>query len=152
MTVSTDAILCYGISVPEGDELPWSDRELYDDGIHDWWLEQNAWKPSCQPWDEDGERIPNTTEDDVKQYFAEKREFKSTHPCPVDDVIHCSYDYPMHIIAIPTTVKRAWRGFPQLIDFDQCKVYRDDTEALREFCTKYSIQGDEGWWLVSMWG
>ena len=154
MGTSTDAILCYGISVDEGDELPWSDRDKYDDGIYDWWIEESRWKPSIQPYDEDGEPLPNVSKEAIDRYHQERYNFSKTHPLPIELVEHCSYEYPMSIIAVPGTVTRASRGFPEAIDEDaiKCPAPLSDIAAMREFCKKYSIAGEEGWWLASMWG
>lgn len=134
MGVSTDAILCFGVDLSEDyeDLLPWQQLED-DDNDFDTWVA----------------RISGADTDDWKaiKEAAEK--------CPVELVSHCSYDYPMYIVAVRGTKITARRGSPKVISLDA--IGGDDfierQIAAERFCEEHGIPcGDFQWLLCSMWG
>jgi hypothetical protein len=153
MGVSTDGILCYGVEVEEESELPWKDGD-----IGDWWIKDvKGWKPSIEIYTPEGEYINEKRPDDklVDQYYDERSAFKEKNPCPVEIVVHCSYDYPMYIIAIPRTVTSASRGYVEEIKPLEMIIKNGEREALMEFCKTYNVSiTDEypKWILASLWG
>ena len=52
MGVSTNAILCFGISFDEDTIFPWGDGE---DEMKEWWLEVNGYQPPFELFDEHGD-------------------------------------------------------------------------------------------------
>lgn len=90
----------------------------------------------------------------MKAYFAERQAFKDAHPLPVDVVLHCSYDYPMYIIAVTGTEHSARRGYPKAIDPAALVVTGEQIEAMKKFCGEHGIEipGEPQWYLSSMWG
>jgi hypothetical protein len=154
--VSTDAIICYGIPVKEDVKLPWNDDNGQGD-IEDWWL-YTAMKfcHTFDPYDKEGNRLEGTTDDMISAYHAEADKFLEDHPCPVELIWHCSYDYPMFIIALPGSLVTSCRGDVTKIDPDMIAKapFYQGTAALHDFIYTHKIptDGKIGWHLVSMWG
>lgn len=74
MGVSTDAILCLGIAIPEGYEFPWNKKTAEDfyDWLcaDDWWLYNICkYKPSFELYDERGNRLVDTTDVERDKYI-----------------------------------------------------------------------------------
>lgn len=163
MTVSTDGQICYGIRFEEGFVFPWSDEDENGDptgwdGEEDWWLKGAlGWKPTVQVYDEEGQYLPgfNDKSPETKAHFDEYYAFLKAHPFPVAVVNYCSGDYPMYILAVPSSCKSNGRGFPEVFDPADLTVTAEERQTLLDFCNKYGIDiGDEAprWWLSSYWG
>ena len=94
----------------------------------------------------------------IDKYYNHRNSFEKSLPeLPIELVWHCSYDYPMFIIALPDTKKIAWRGAPRKVSIGEMMrapvIY--GTSKIVEFCNKYGIDISEltpSWWLVSMYG
>jgi len=146
MGVSTDAILCWGIDL--GEETPWADKaeELgFDtDDLEDFFafVFCGVEKPK-EAWVADGEN------ESYSAYWKAKREALKAYG--VELVTHCSYDYPMHILAISASETRANRGDPQTIT--SLDVNPEWSPKLKEACEKLGIDPEDGQWvLCSLWG
>lgn len=72
---------------------------------------------------------------------------------PVEIVTHCSYDYPMYILAAVGTETTASRGYAQNID-DSLKGHEEAIQKLLEFIKEENVEleGEPSWLLYSMWG
>lgn len=156
MGQSTDGQLCFGVVFDEETEFPW-DAEPFDGDEDEWWLVETGWKyDGEQPFTEDGDYAPSFSRDDprVGAYFKDRREWKDAHPLPVELINYCSGDYPMWMIAVPATVKKARRGDPVAIDVTGLDPHPEGERALTEFCEKYGLkyEGQPSWWLSSYWG
>lgn len=155
MTVSTDGQICYGILFDEDFKFPWDDGY---DGIDDWWvMGARGFKPSVEIYDEAGEYLNGVRPSDAvyDAYWKERHEFEAAFPCPVSLVNACSHKYPIWILTVEATEKRAHRGFP--VTFVPTELVATDAmrEALLNFCKEYHIDiGDKTpqWWLSSYWG
>jgi hypothetical protein len=153
MGVSTDGQICYGIAF-EGDfEFPWND---YDD-IDEWWIcGVHKFKPSFEIYDENGGYINGKcpADADISKYYGEKHDFAQNHPMPVELVMHCSYDYPMYILAVQGSRLRNSRGYPVGFSPDNLVVSDESKAALLKFCADFGIEceGEPKWLLTSMWG
>lgn len=166
MSISTDGILCYGILCEEYSKFPWDEHVdngdvLYGD-IEDWWLVEQGFE------EKENEDYSNT--------YDRKQKFLEEYPLPVEIVNVCHIDNPIYILAVPSTVKRAYRGDSEKLpsihvykslssvyinmsseesgNEDQCSlsVSFSKIDKLREFCEKYNIkykEENEGWWLGS---
>lgn len=133
MGVSTNGILVFGIQLPE-EETPDFLEDF--DGDFDSFLNSLSGLPK---WREEGHD------------FEKDRAFRESFP--VDLLSHCSYDYPMFILAVRGTEKTAYRGDPKIIDPSSLVVSPDKIEELRKFCDEYDIEWEEPkWYLCSMWG
>ncbi len=151
MSISSDGQLCYGLSFEEDTEFPWGEQE-----VDEWWRDENNYTPSMKVYDAEGQYIGGVrpSDDVMKAYYAEQKAWEAAHPLPVEVVLHCSYDYPMTILAVPGTSKSASRGYPEPIDQSALTVTDAQREALLAFCREYEIEipGEPKWWLSSMYG
>ena len=151
MGVSTDAIICFGILLDEDSEYPFQDKD-----IEDWWIyDVLQFKHSINIYDEngnykDGYKPP---EEVISAYHRESIDFGKQNPPPVELVTHCSHDYPMYVLAIPGTVKKANRGYPVVLNPQELVVTNEQTKSLIDFCNEYNIEMKDkpNWYLVSMW-
>lgn len=154
MTTSTDAILCYGISFEEGTSFPWDE----DDDFEEWWYYTRLGFTSTEDiYDDEGYYLKSITENDprIDKYYQERIDFKEHQPlCPYDLVQHCSYEYPMYILALSRTITNASRGNPEAIEPSDMIIADIETKEMIAFCMKYEIEfnDDPKWWLSSYWG
>lgn len=155
MGVSTDAILCYGFSFEDGYEFPWDDRGDSEWDLEEWWLVKvHGYKPPFRLFTEDGNYIDGRKppDDRITEYFAHRRAFKAQRPVPVELVMHCHGNYAMWILATPSSVVRARRGYPEIIKPSELRVVLPEADALVNFCRKWELEGDgPDWWLCSLW-
>ena len=127
MGVSTDGILVYGIPMEEEFNFM---GELYTDEYIDHLLgvEECEW--------------------DVRR--------DARNACPVEIVSHCSYDYPMYIVALTGTRIWASRGYPVEVDPEKLNIDPEKIKEYHKFITDKGIPVPEGetphWVLCSMWG
>ena len=154
MSVSTDVILCYGFSFDEDYEFPWEDSGDSEWDIESWWLESvHGYKPPFRLFTDDGDYIDGRKppSERVSEYFAHRRAFAKEHPLPIRLIMHCHGDYPMWILAAPSSVTVARRGYPEEIHV-LLPVSGEELNALEDFCERWELGGDgPGWWLVSLW-
>lgn len=146
MSTSTDALHFYGVCLPDDPD---------DDG-------ENAW-----PWDADPARFPCIQRDASGDCRTPEGEYTTAEDAVVAAAglagvilveTHCSRAYPMGIIAIEPTFRRAWRGYPvRLPDAppDDATLEQWRT-SLRAFCAFVGYDFDQlardgrvGWWLCS---
>lgn len=150
MGQSTNATILFGIPFDEGFDFPWED-------IDDWWLKVSGFKPSVEIYADTESGYINDVNPDQKiisQYYDEKRIFKENNPLPVHLEHHCHHECPMYILAVPGTVKTAYRGDVEKFDPKDLTVSDEQVKELLEFCKKYGIEHEETptWCLVSYWG
>lgn len=152
MGQSTDAIIAYGFDLGEDHELPWAEH----DGIEEWWDELTGFEPSDYPFDEN-ECYDDTPErrERVEAYFAERAEWRREHPLPIQEIRHCSGDYPMIFIAAKGSQIRAHRGYPKPFAAQDLveSVGVREADQLIQFCIDHKIERPNpiGWQLFSMW-
>lgn len=152
MGVSTNGCLAYGVCFEDGYEFPW-DAERFNGDIEDWWRTVNGFEDPIHNVDGNWIGGVKPSQDEYDKFFAYQRTFDSEHPCPVSVENFCSGEYPMWLLAVPSSCHGASRGEPQMID-TWPTVTDDEVNALREFLVKYELESDsaEGWWLYSYWG
>lgn len=138
MGQSTNGQLCYGVVFEDGYEFPW-DAEPFDGDLEEWWRAENGF-------------------DDTKGYPAEgwleyQKQFDAERPCPAKLINYCSGEYPMYMLAIPSTALTAWRGSPKRMDALP-EMSEADQKAFALFLEKYDLkpEGEAGWYLSSYWG
>lgn len=155
MGTSTDGRISFGIAFEEGFEFPWeADPNDFNDDIEDWWIYKiHCFKHSREVYG-DGGRLPGVTDEDVSAYWAEKREFAQKHPLPVRLVNYCSGDFPMYIIAVPSSCLNNNRGYAVEFDPASLTVTDDERAALLKFFTDHGIEvsSEPKWLLTSYWG
>lgn len=132
MGVSTDAILVFGIPVGEEDEHPefMGNFDDFDD-----YLDSLSGLPQY------GEPGYSSK---ARQEFHDK--------CPADLVWHCSYEYPMYILAVRGTEIRAYRGDEVEITPEKLVVPETKLAEFRAWIAERGIQDEPRWYLCSMWG
>jgi len=151
MGQSTNAILCHGFSFDEEYEFPWGDGE---EELEEWWHEINGYSPPFELFNKDGNWLDGkeAPQEKVNIYFAAQRQFLREHPLPMALVLHCSGDYPMFILATPSSVMEAYRGYPKMLDPEHLQVNIKELRTLERFCEQWELEGDgPAWWLVSLW-
>lgn len=152
MGISTDAILCYGVAFEEGHEFPWGNRDA-----EDWFMSDiNGFKHSFEIYSEKdpsgyvGGKRPD--QNVIDEYYKEYAEFKAIHPMPFLVVEHCSNEYVMYILAVPSTYSKASRGHPK--EIESFTVLGQDYEKFISFLQMHEIAHDvyPKWLLASYWG
>lgn len=158
MGVSTDATISYGILLADEAELPWT-NETYDYSIDDWWAYKvHGFKHSKELFNAEGNYINGVKppEEDIEQYFKEKRDFLKDHPYPPLEVTNaCSGDYPVYILTLAQPGLTVHRGYPQSFDPAALVVTDEQRNMLIEFCKTYEIETvdlEPKWWLSSYYG
>ncbi len=143
MGVSTDGILAFGfdIGVEDSDEPEWMKKfKLEDEDSFDFdeWLIKDT--------DNWYRGMPDA---EAKALWAERYRLKAV--CPIQFVIHCSYDYAMYILAIRGTYQSANRGSP--LDANVERPAQEKIDAAKVFCEQHGIPWQEPRWvLASLWG
>lgn len=90
---------------------------------------------------------------DIDEFIDER-----TGEVPAVEVVwHCSYHYPMYILAIPGTRIRALRGYPESIDSSSLEIDPQKIQAFNAWIEKYIPEDQRpdaapSWLLCSMWG
>jgi len=154
MGVSTNGQICFGIYFEEDAELPWDES---GDSLDEWWIEESGWVwEGDNPYTSQGEYTPGFCDGDprIDTYYNSRTEWKKSHPCPIVDVNYQSGDYPAYILAVPSTIKTANRGYPKVFSPGDLIVSLDEEKALLDFCNKYGLEYDTppSWYLSSYWG
>lgn len=153
MSISTDGQICYGIYFEEDFEFPW-DADEYESDIEEWWLAVNNYvNPLPDPYDENG-RKPDTTEQQINEYFRHRREWLKSHPVPVKPVNYQSREVPAYLLAVPSSLMTARRGYPEVFDPEALTVPDTERQALINLCEQYGIKTltPPAWYLSSYWG
>jgi len=151
MGMSSDAIICFGIALEEEQEYPWDEYEE----IEEWWLhEVLGYKHPFEIYDSEGNYIDGIRPDEatMKKYYNAESAVYNKSPLPIELVTHCSYEYPMYIVALPGTKLRAYRGDPKRVEMR--RVPEEEKRILTDFCDRHEIEysGKPCWWLASLFG
>jgi len=155
MGTSTDGQLCFGVSFPEEHEFPWGEFE-----VEEWWFEKIlGYKHPFEIYDDTGNYIDGVAPDEdlSNEYYAHYSNFRDANPMPVEVVMHCSYNYPMIIIAAKESLHCNSRGYPEVINTETLVVTDESRQAVADFCKKYceitsDVDLEPKWYLTSMWG
>lgn len=156
MSTSTDGQICYGVVFEEDYEFPWDD-EVYNGDFDEWWLVESGWRWNKEnPYTPDGEYASGFSKDDprIDEYYDSRNAWKDAHPAPVELVNYQSGECPAYILAIPSSVLIAHRGYAEVFRPSELVAKDDEAEKLMEFCSKYGLEFEEGpcWLLSSYWG
>ena len=147
MGVSTDGQICLGIVFDEDYEFPWEDED-----IKVWWEEVRGYEKPFEIYDDSGRKL-GVTQDQVNEYHQHSRDWQEANPLPVELVNYCSGDYPMYILAVPSSVINASRGFPVEISPD-LTIKQEELEPFISFTREYlpELSLEVRWYLSSYWG
>jgi len=140
MSQSTDAILVFGIDYGGEPNFPWRDEDNEDLDLETWWAKLNG---LSEPEVEFSEK----TKPLFHEYWEKKTElFKA---CPIEELTHCSGEYPMYILAVKGTEKKASRGYPEY----NVSLEPVDSFTLIKFCQDHNISmpSKPSWILCSDW-
>ena len=157
MGISLDGQICFGIALDEDVKLPW-DNDLFENDPKAWWDHVLGYTPPFELFTPEGEWIDGVEapEETVSEYFAARRKFREENPpLPIVIVKHCSYEYPMYIIAAKGTYISASRGWPKAIDWAELQSHANGC-VVTDFCVEHDIELPEDskpkWWLCSLYG
>lgn len=156
MGTSTNANICFGVAFDEGHEFPW-DGEFEGD-LQQWWVfGVHEFKRSFELFDAGGNFLSHVDQNDkelLSRYFDEDRQFLKANPVPIEMVNCCSGDYPIYILATPSSIRVAARGDP--LEFNPIDLLASEAEAkaMIEFFANHGIEPgrEPGWILSSYWG
>lgn len=132
MGVSSDGEISYGIVFEEGYEFPWDVD--HDGDPEEWWISKVLQL--------------------IYKDYAEMHAILKDNPLPFQLVNYCSGEYPMYILAVPGTLKSAYRGSPKSFTLDELQVDEEASKKLIAFCEEYGLEGESaiGWKLTSYMG
>lgn len=152
MGQSTNGQICYGVKFEEDTELPWGELDW-----EEWWRSVRGYKRPFQLYDDNGEYIDGKRppENKISEYFHHQRDWDAANPMPVTMVNYCSGECPMYILAVPSSVKVARRGYPEEIDPLDLAVAHEEVEPLLAFIREYMPAAENPepkWYLSSYWG
>ena len=146
MGQSTDALLMFGVSLGDGEDMEWPPELVEpDDG--------DAGYPDLQGWIDRRAGLQRPQTEDYKDptwsaYWQAQRAAKAA--CPIELISHCSSDYPMWVVALRDTVQRANRGHPTTPTMRE--ISDADRAALKGFCEEFGLPWSEpAWVLASDW-
>ena len=154
MGLSTDGQICFGVLLPDPDDMdgeyPWGDD------LEEWWRGETGYHPPFELFTPEGDYIDGKepSKDRIRAYFDARREWDAAHPLPVELVNACSCDYPLWIAAVPGTVRTAGRGRPVTFEPSGLVADPEKTAALVAFLAKYlpGEHEDPAWHLSSNMG
>jgi hypothetical protein len=155
MGVSTDGQICFGNVYEEGFEFPW-DAEPFDGDYEEWWRKERGFQHSFEIYDEEGEYLNGVrpAPESIDAYHKEQLDFDTANPFPLELVNYCSGDYPMWILAVPSSCRSNNRGYAERFNPSELVVTDEEVKVLHDFCVKYDLipEEDAGWYLTSYWG
>ena len=131
MGQSTDAILCFGVCVAS------ETVEEFDEG------------------DDDSDEAQEKAEKaNPLGYMVFMGNSETIDGCEIKLVQHQSASCPEYLVAVKSSVLRAWRGNPKPVTSLETQATWET--AVRAFCEKHNIKCEDGlsnpqWWLASDW-
>lgn len=163
MGQSTNGQICFGVAFPDGFEFPWDTNRQYDGDIEEWWKHLKGFTPLFEMWGKDNNYKDGKepTKDEKDKYYEHQRKWKEANPIPIEMANYCSGDYPMYMIAVPSSFKKNYRGDPTVFDPAKLAVTPEEVRVLKEFIEKYvdvesidseNFDPEPKWYLSSYWG
>ena len=131
MSVSTDAILIYGYTLPDYDEEALEDLPFMDG------------------FDDFDDLITHITKSAHLDYSGRRA---AVEAFPIELVTHCHGEYPNYVLGVRSTKMRAHRGYP--VEFAKLpEPSLEDISRLKSFMIEHRIpfEGAPKWVLCSMW-
>lgn len=145
MGVTTNGLLFFGIDLGEdweplwGEDFGFEDLEEFDDFL----VKETPYANGSYP--------ETASEEERDRWWkARKGIIEAT---PVDHVIHCSFDYPMHAFVVRGFSFSASRGFPDEISPDSLVVPEAKIAEFKRWLEEHDFPVEEPkWFLASLWG
>jgi hypothetical protein len=133
MGISTDAILFYGIDLGE------DEYECLEDEWEKYYVNKIG------VYHEHGDNCIQAR----YEFWNKKRDAVRKSECTIGT--YCSYDDPMHYVALKKTHVQVWRGYVKVIK--DLHVPPGTDARIREFCELMGIKYEQPkWMMVSLWG
>src|ERR1019366_703573 len=129
MGVSNDAQLVFGFAFDEEDKPEFLGE--FDD-LDDYLVDK---------------AFPHLSVDGPDRLLYEKRR-PIIEACPAVIERHCSYDYPMYILAVRGTRIWANRGYTEVITPEKLVVAPEKITAFKTWCEENDIEYQEPQWLL----
>ena len=130
MGISSNGILVFGFPIGEENETP---EFLEEAGVED--------------IDEFIDNELGLNDASVDECLAARKTY------PVDVTSYCSYEYPMHILAVRGTEITVHRGYSKEITPEHLAVAPERISAFKAWCETHGIEYQEPKWLLcSMYG
>ena len=172
MGIDSDGILAFGVDLGEEPDLPWrvydEEEDEYDTDFEEWyvglkgvsskviWAEYYEWaeSPEAQQFPnwkrvEEYEKLHPEWRDALNSHYANRK--AALEDVPIEIVTHCSWDYPMYIVAVVGSVTKAYRGGPQKIE--DWVVPHGKVQTASDFCDEHGLPfEDPTWILASIYG
>jgi hypothetical protein len=145
MGMSITSTIAYGIALDEDKVYPWQED---DEGVEEWWLKEQGFKPSREAYDSEGDRLPCITEEDVNRYFTEKFRFLEKNPMPVEIEQRGQSGYPLYVAVLPQPMIVSYGYDADVVDFGLLEVTPDKRGKFIEFRDKYLDTDEEPTWLL----
>lgn len=172
MGIDSDGILAFGVDLGEEPDLPW---RVYDEEEGDYTADFEEWYCNLHgvsnktlwaayyEWAETPEgqavlghqRVQAYEDanpewrDSLNDHYTERKSLLKN--VPIEIVTHCSWDYPMYIVAVEGSVTKAYRGGPQKIE--DWVVPHGKVQTASDFCDEHGIPfEDPTWILASIYG
>jgi hypothetical protein len=146
MGISTNAYISFGFDIGGGDDAPWrhrcnvpkKDHKFRDGDSKDWYYTcVKKYPPTTQLYDSNGMQLPGTTDEQVNQFFKERREFRDENPLPFELTNTCSGDEPMYILSVPNSGLMCFRGCPEAFSPESLQVNQEDFDKFMLFVQEY---------------
>ena len=77
-----------------------------------------------------------------------EKQRKIIEACPAEIIWHCSYDYPMYILAVRGTMISSSRGYLEEITSEKLTVAPEKIAAFKTWCEENNIEYQEPKWLL----
>lgn len=136
MGISFDAILCYGMALPQDVVIPWLNKDEDDELLFDiehWWLKQCDYvEPEYTTFDE---------------WYKYKNNFLNEHQIPIGHLfIEVSNT---NILVVPSSVITTSRDMPEIIN--KLEINEVDVDKVKAFASTFlniNTFYDFNWYLI----
>ena len=145
MGQSTNGLIAFGMKFEEGEHPDWFDYDEENEMDFENHVAK-AYGLEQPEWDEENQQP-------YFDYLDKKRELLDEIGVDIEN--YCSGDYPMYMLVIKDSVKKANRGYPTNIGHISLEVNNDWVNKLGAFCRGMGVEFDIkqfDWWLFSYWG
>lgn len=150
MTISTDAIICYGIQIGEEGNMP----EIFCKGENDYRSYDDILIDAFEAPPKEQYQTPDIDKEQFKKWSkAHDARTNFQKELGLELVRHCHSDETMYCLAISKSVQVASRGYPKEITARTSDIQHDWNEKLAKAIKVLKLEdATPRWWLQSYWG